>query len=92
MRAKELEKMLLKDGWYIKNQKGSHRQYKHPDKPGKVTIPFHSGDVDKGTADSILRQAGLKQPRTCNNYGGEFYEACISCNFYPLPRTIRIHS
>lgn len=60
MRARELEKILLEDGWYIKNQKGSHRQYKHPSKPGKVTIPFHNGDVDKGTADSILKQAGLK--------------------------------
>ena len=58
MRARELEKMLLEDGWYVKNQKGSHRQYKHPSKPGKVTIPFHTGDVDKGTADSILKQAG----------------------------------
>ena len=60
MTAKELEKILLKDGWYIKNQKGSHRQYKHPTKAGKVTIPFQSGDVDRGTADSILKQAGLK--------------------------------
>ena len=60
MRARELERILFEDGWYIKNQKGSHRQYKHPDKPGKVTIPFHIGDVDKGTADSILKQAGLK--------------------------------
>ena len=53
MRARELEKMLLEDGWYVKNQKGSHRQYKHPSKPGKVTIPFHTGDVDKGTASSV---------------------------------------
>ena len=60
MRARELEKILLEDGWYFKNQKGSHRQYKHPSKPGKVTIPFHTRDVDKGTADSILKQAGLK--------------------------------
>lgn len=60
MRARELERILLEDGWYFKNQKGSHRQYKHPDKQGKVTIPFHTGDVDKGTADSILKQAGLK--------------------------------
>ena len=60
MRAKELEKILFEDGWYVKSQKGSHRQYKHPNKPGKVTIPFHNGDVDKRTADSILKQAGLK--------------------------------
>lgn len=60
MRAKELEKLLFSDGWVIKNQKGSHRQYIHPEKSGKVTIPFHNGDIDKGTADSILKQAGLK--------------------------------
>ncbi|MCD8122009.1 MAG: type II toxin-antitoxin system HicA family toxin [Clostridiales bacterium] len=60
MRAIELERILLQDGWYEKNQKGSHRQYKHPVKPGKVTIPFHAGDLDRKTADSILKQAGLK--------------------------------
>lgn len=60
MRAREAEKQLLKDGWYFVKQVGSHRHYKHPIKPGKVTIPFHSGDIDKGTFDSILKQAGLK--------------------------------
>lgn len=60
MRARELEKILIEDGWYFVKQVGSHRQFKHPSKPGKVTIPFHAGDVDKGTANSILKQAGLK--------------------------------
>ncbi len=60
MRAKELEKLLLKDGWYVKSQKGSHRHYMHPTKTGKVTVPIHNGDVDIRTANSILRQAGLK--------------------------------
>lgn len=60
MRAREAEKLLLKDGWYFVKQVGSHRHYKHPIKPGKVTIPFHSGDIDKGTFDSILKQAKLK--------------------------------
>lgn len=60
MRAVELEKLLLKDGWYFTKQVGSHRHYKPPAKSGKVTIPFHAGDVDKGTAHSILQQAGLK--------------------------------
>lgn len=59
MRAKELEKILINDNWYLVKQVGSHRQYKHPEKKGKVTIPFHTGDVDKGTAKSILKQAGL---------------------------------
>lgn len=60
MRAREIEKILLKDGWCFVKQSGSHRQYKHPSKPGKVTIPWHTGDLDKRTADSILNQAGLK--------------------------------
>jgi predicted RNA binding protein YcfA (HicA-like mRNA interferase family) len=60
MRALEIEKMLLKDGWYFVKQVGSDRQYKHPSKPGKVTVPFHTGDLDKGTANQILKQAGLK--------------------------------
>lgn len=60
MRARELEKIIEKDGWQLKSSKGSHRHYKHPSKQGKVTIPFHTGDVDKRTAKSILEQAGLK--------------------------------
>ena len=59
MRAIEIEKILLADGWYFVRQVGSHRQYKHPTKPGKVTVPFHRGDLDKGTVKSILAQAGL---------------------------------
>ena len=61
MRAKDVEKMLKEDGWILKTQKGSHRQYVHPSKPGKVTIPWHKGDLDIGTARSILRQAGLQK-------------------------------
>lgn len=60
MKAEELEKILMSDGWFFKNQKGSHRQYKHPEKPGKVTIPFHKGDVNKKTAHSILKSAGIE--------------------------------
>ena len=60
MRVRELEKILREDGWYVVKQVGSHRQYKHQEKPGKVTVPIHSGDLDKGTVNSILKQAGLK--------------------------------
>ena len=60
MRVRELEQILREDGWYVVKQVGSHRQYKHPVKPGKATIPIHSGDIDKGTVNSILKQAGLK--------------------------------
>lgn len=57
---REMEKEILQAGYVFKNQIGSHRQYVHPDKPGKVTIPFHSNDLSKGTEKSIRKQAGLK--------------------------------
>lgn len=60
MKAKELESKLLKDGWYYVDQKGSHRHFKHPTKPGKITIPAHKNDLKLKTAESILKQAGLK--------------------------------
>ena len=63
LRVREIEKILFADGWYVVKQVGSHRQYKHPLKAGKVTIPVHRGDVDKGTAKSILAQASIKQKR-----------------------------
>ncbi len=58
--SKEMERLILADGWVFKSQVGSHRQYTHPTKPGKVTIPFHSKDLPKGTENSIKKQAGLK--------------------------------
>lgn len=57
---KEMEKLILADGWRFKSQVGSHRHYIHPFKAGKVTIPFHIKDLPKGTENSILKQAGLK--------------------------------
>ena len=41
MRFREVEKIILADGWQFKTAKGSHCQYTHPTKPGKVTIPNH---------------------------------------------------
>ena len=52
--------MLLKDGWFLIDIKGSHYQYKHKNKKGKITIPMHRGDLALKTANSILKQAGLK--------------------------------
>ena len=60
MRFREIEKILLKDGWVLKNVKGYHNQYTHPVKKGKVTIPNHGGDLNIKTVNSILKQAGLK--------------------------------
>ena len=59
MRARDIERIIFADGWVLKNVKGSHRQYVHPEKPGKVTIPFHSKELNPITVKSILRQAGL---------------------------------
>lgn len=60
--SQDLEREVLSDGWRFESQKGSHRQYTHPTKPGKVTIPFHKGrDLPKGTVQSIRKQAGLKK-------------------------------
>ena len=60
MKFREIEKILVADGWYLKKTSGSHHQYKRPTEPGKVTMPRHVGDLDKDTVNSILRQAGLK--------------------------------
>jgi predicted RNA binding protein YcfA (HicA-like mRNA interferase family) len=54
--------MIEDDGWYIAATRGSHRQYKHPTKPGRVTIAGHPGhDMAPGTLNSVLKQAGLKE-------------------------------
>lgn len=60
MRFREMEKLLLKDGWMLEDICGSHHQYKHPVKPGKVTIPNHPGDIPKRVEMNIRKQAGLK--------------------------------
>lgn len=61
MRFREIERLILDDGWILKTSKGSHNQYVHPTKKGKVTIPNHRGDLALKTANSILKQAGLKK-------------------------------
>lgn len=54
--------MLQSDGWFQVRQKGSHRQLRHPSKPGTVTVAGKpSVDVPPGTLNSILKQAGLKK-------------------------------
>lgn len=54
-------KLIEKDGWYWVRTKGSHHQYKHPTKPGLVTVPGKPGhDLALGTLNNILKQAGLK--------------------------------
>ncbi|MDP1634859.1 MAG: type II toxin-antitoxin system HicA family toxin [Gallionellaceae bacterium] len=53
--------MLKADGWYLATTRGSHRQFKHPVKSGRVTVPGKPGDdLAPGTLNSILKQAQLK--------------------------------
>ncbi len=61
MKVKDVIAMLEADGWQLVRTKGSHRQFKHPTKPGIVTVAGKpSVDVPPGTLNSILKQAGLK--------------------------------
>jgi len=61
MKVREVIKMIENDGWYLVAMKGSHRQYKHPTKTGRVTIAGHPNhDFAPGTLNSILKQARLK--------------------------------
>ena len=56
--------MLERDGWVLVVTSGSHRQFKHPAKPGRVTVSGNLGDdMPKGTLASVKRQAGLKGVR-----------------------------
>jgi len=58
----DILRLLLEDGWVLVATRGSHRQYKHSSKPGRVTVPGKpSDDLAPGTLNSILKQAGLKR-------------------------------
>jgi predicted RNA binding protein YcfA (HicA-like mRNA interferase family) len=55
-------RLIEQDGWFVVATRGSHRQYKHATKPGRVTIAGKpSDDMAPGTLNSVLKQAGLKE-------------------------------
>ena len=61
MKVKELIELLEQDGWRQVRMRGSHRQFRHPTKPGTVTVAGKlSADVPPGTLANALRQAGLR--------------------------------
>jgi predicted RNA binding protein YcfA (HicA-like mRNA interferase family) len=61
MKVREILEILRRDGWYLVATRGSHRQFKHAVKPGRVTVPGKpSKDLHPATLNSILEQAGLK--------------------------------
>jgi predicted RNA binding protein YcfA (HicA-like mRNA interferase family) len=62
MKVRDIIRLIEADGWYHVATKGSHRQYKHPSKVGRVTIAGKpSEDLAPGTLNSVLKQAGLKE-------------------------------
>ena len=61
MKVHEVIARIEADGWQLARTRGSHRQFKHPSKPGTVTVAGKpSLDLPPGTLNSILKQAGLK--------------------------------
>ena len=64
-KVRDAMRLLRANGWYLARTRGSHRQHRHPSKPGTVTIAGRmSKDLAPGTWKSILRQAGLKTEDT----------------------------
>ncbi|MGH8195822.1 MAG: type II toxin-antitoxin system HicA family toxin [Woeseiaceae bacterium] len=61
MKVRAVLRILKEDGWIMKKTKGSHRQFRHPSKPGTVTVAGKpSLDLPPATLSSILKQAGIK--------------------------------
>ena len=61
MKVREVIRLLEKQDWKLASTEGSHRQFKHPTKPGLVTVAGKPGDnLAPGTLNSILKQSGLK--------------------------------
>lgn len=58
MNDKELIKIIEQDGWFLARQTGGHRQFKHPIKPGIVTVPYR---ITKNIELSVMRQAGIRR-------------------------------
>ena len=64
MKIRDVIKLIEEDGWFLVATRGSHRQFKHRRKTGRVTIAGHPGDdLAPGTLNSVLKQAGLPRPK-----------------------------
>jgi len=64
VKIREIIRLLEDDGWFLVATKGSHRQYKHQIKSGRVTVAGKpSDDLAPGTLNSIFKQSGLKEKR-----------------------------
>jgi predicted RNA binding protein YcfA (HicA-like mRNA interferase family) len=63
VKVRDVLKLIEQEGWKLERIKGSHRQYRHPERPeaGTLTVPGHpSKDVPKGLLKAMLKQAGIK--------------------------------
>ncbi|MDE2756936.1 MAG: type II toxin-antitoxin system HicA family toxin [Acidobacteriota bacterium] len=61
-KVRDAIRLVERNGWRLVRTRGSHRQYRHPDKPGTVTIAGKPGDdLPPGTWNSIVKQSGLKE-------------------------------
>jgi len=62
MNVSEVLRLVDENGWYLAATRGSHRQFKHRNKSGRVTMPGNPGDdLAPGTLNNILKQSGLKK-------------------------------
>jgi predicted RNA binding protein YcfA (HicA-like mRNA interferase family) len=59
MDSREVIRRIEAGGWFLVAQKGSHKQFKHPTRPGRVTVPSPKRDIPIGTLRSIEKQAGI---------------------------------
>jgi predicted RNA binding protein YcfA (HicA-like mRNA interferase family) len=62
MKSRDVISKLKEDGWYEVAQVGSHKQFKHPTKSGRVTVPHPKSDLKIGTLKSISKQSGVTLP------------------------------
>lgn len=60
MKSADVISALKTDGWFLVATRGSHHQFKHPEKPGRVTVPHPKRDIPVGTLKSIEKRSGLK--------------------------------
>jgi predicted RNA binding protein YcfA (HicA-like mRNA interferase family) len=63
MNSRDVIKLIERDGWELVATRGSHHQFKHPMKVGRVTVPHPKKDLPKKTVKSILKQAGIKEQK-----------------------------
>jgi len=60
MNSRDVIKRVEKDGWYEVNHEGSHKQFKHPTKKGRITVPHPKREIPIGTLKSIEKHSGIK--------------------------------